>query len=191
MKQNFQKSLARVLKHEGGYVNHPRDPGGATNKGITQAVYNAYRKLNKKSLESVRFISDTDVRQIYKRQYWDKVSGDKLPPGLDYAVFDYAVNSGVSRAVKYLQAQLGVAQDGVIGLMTLNAIGKQTDGLTVLVEFIRTYCENRVSFLRRLKTFTTFGKGWLRRVQGSRAGMQFNDDGVLDIAIQMTMNDNI
>ena len=159
---NFDKALAYVLEHEGGFVHHPKDPGGATNKGVTQAVYDAYRKLRGRGQQSVKFITDAEVTAIYKFQYWDKVQGDHLPAGLDYAVFDFAVNSGVGRASKYLQAVLGVAQDGVIGAKTLTAV-KSTTGT------INALCDRRMAFLRNLGTFLTFGKGWTRRVQGVRA----------------------
>jgi len=162
MNANFEKALALVLEHEGGYVNHPKDPGGATMKGVTQAVYDAYRKLRGRGVQSVKLISDEELRAIYKFQYWDKVQGDFLPAGVDYAVFDFAVNSGVSRAAKYLQAVLGVAQDGQIGAKTLAAITSPANTINAL-------CDRRVGFLRNLKTFLTFGKGWTRRVQGVRA----------------------
>ena len=162
MNNNFEKALALVLKHEGGYVNHPKDPGGATNKGVTQAVYNAYRKIRGRGLLSVKYISDEELRAIYKFQYWDKVHGDFLPSGLDYAVFDFAVNSGVRRASKYLQAVLGAAQDGVIGAKTLAAI-------TSPEKTINALCDRRMSFLRNLRAFMTFGKGWTRRVKDVRA----------------------
>lgn len=162
MNANFEKALALVLEHEGGYVNHPKDPGGATMKGVTQAVYDAYRKLRGRGVQSVKLISEEELRAIYKFQYWDKVQGDFLPAGVDYAVFDFAVNSGVSRAAKYLQAVLGVAQDGQIGAKTLAAITSPANTINAL-------CDRRVGFLRNLKTFLTFGKGWTRRVQGVRA----------------------
>lgn len=161
MKANFDKSLALVLVHEGGYVNHPKDPGGATNRGVTQAVYDAYRKTRGKAAQSVKFISDDEVNAIYKFQYWDRVQGDLLPAGLDYAVFDFAVNSGVGRASKYLQAVLGVAQDGQIGARTLAAITNPSNAINAL-------CDRRMSFLRNLRTFLTFGKGWTRRVTDVR-----------------------
>lgn len=162
MNNNFEKALALVLEHEGGWSNHPKDPGGATMKGVTQAVYDAYRKMRGRGPQSVKFISDEELRAIYKFQYWDKVQGDFLPSGLDYAVFDFAVNSGVTRAAKYLQAVVGVAQDGQIGARTLAVI-------TSPVAVINALCDRRISFLRNLKTFMTFGKGWTRRVQGVRA----------------------
>lgn len=162
MNNNFERALQLVLEHEGGYVNHPKDPGGATNKGVTQAVYDAYRKVRGRPSQSVKFITDEELRAIYKFQYWDKVHGDFLPTGLDYAVFDFAVNSGVSRASKYLQAVVGVAQDGVIGARTLAAI-------TNPVSIINALLDRRMGFLRNLGTFLTFGKGWTKRVQGVRA----------------------
>ncbi|MES2783009.1 MAG: glycoside hydrolase family 108 protein [Pseudomonadota bacterium] len=162
MQSNFEKSLAYVLEHEGGYVNHPRDPGGATNKGVTQAVYDAYRKTRGRGQQPVKFISEAEVRAIYKFQYWDRVHGDLLPLGVDYAVFDFAVNSGVGRASKYLQAVLGVSQDGQIGALTLAAIANAARTINAL-------CDRRMGFLRNLRTFLTFGKGWTRRVQGVRA----------------------
>ncbi len=162
MKANFEKALAYVLEHEGGYVNHPRDPGGATNKGVTQAVYDGYRKMRGRGLQSVKFISDEELQAIYKFQYWDAVRGDLLPTGVDYAVFDFAVNSGVKRASKYLQAVVGVAQDGIIGARTIAAVDSPPATINAL-------CDRRMGFLRNLKTFLTFGRGWTRRVQGVRA----------------------
>lgn len=162
MKPNFDTALALVLEHEGGYVNHKLDPGGATNKGVTQAVYNAHRKMRGRGPMSVKYISPEETRAIYKFQYWDKVQGDLLPRGLDYAVFDFAVNSGVGRAAKYLQAVVGVKQDGVIGSVTLAAIDNPAKTINAL-------CDRRMGFLRNLGTFMTFGRGWTRRVQGVRA----------------------
>lgn len=157
MHTNFNECLELVLKHEGGFVNHPKDPGGATNRGVTQKVYDAYRKTRARPIQSVKFISEDEVKAIYKFQYWDRVQGDFLPRGLDYAVFDFAVNSGVGRASKYLQACVGVKQDGVIGAMTIAAIGKPANVINAL-------CDRRLSFLRNLDTFLTFGRGWTRRV---------------------------
>jgi lysozyme family protein len=157
MHTNFNECLELVLKHEGGFVNHPKDPGGATNRGVTQKVYDAYRKTRARPIQSVKFISEDETKAIYKFQYWDRVQGDFLPRGLDYAVFDFAVNSGVGRASKYLQACVGTKQDGVIGAMTIAAIGKPANVINAL-------CDRRMSFLRNLDTFLTFGRGWTRRV---------------------------
>jgi lysozyme family protein len=175
MMNNFAKSLELVLQHEGGFSDHPSDPGGKTMKGITQKVYDAYRKTRARPYQSVKFISDDEVRNIYKLQYWDRVQGDVLPIGLDYAVFDYAVNSGVARAAKHLQGCLGVAQDGIIGTMTLAAITNPKNTINAL-------CDRRMSFLRNLKTFLTFGKGWTRRVEGVNPKKV---DGVREVALDM------
>lgn len=155
---NFPQSLSYVLENEGGYVNHPADPGGATNKGVTQAVYDDWRAARGIMKQSVRLIAPPEVSAIYRKQYWDAVSGDKLPSGLDYAVFDFAVNSGVNRAARYLQKCLGFAtQDGKIGPQTLGAI-KDPGAL------IDALCDRRRAFLQQLPTFGHFGKGWMRRV---------------------------
>ena len=118
---NFDKCLKLVLKHEGGYVDHPRDPGGATNYGVTKKVYESYlgRECTK---QEVKDMSLEAVAEIYKRKYWDKVRGDDLPSGLDWCIFDFAVNAGVSRASKLLQGFLKTSVDGIIGSGTLSAI---------------------------------------------------------------------
>lgn len=163
MKDNFAKSLAAVLVHEGGYVNDPVDPGGATNKGVTQAVYDSWRVTHGQSVRSVRHIEQAELLGIYKLRYWDQVRGDDLPSGVDYAVFDYAVNSGVSRSSKYLQAVVGVAQDGKIGSQTIAAVKSLSAAIV-----IDRLCDKRLDFLRGLGTFWRFGKGWTNRVSHVR-----------------------
>lgn len=153
--ENFAKCLAQVLKYEGGYVDHPKDPGGPTNKGVTQAVYDAWRKNNQQPLQSVRYITDTEVGAIYRREYWDRICGDDLPSGVDFAVFDYAVNSGVSRAAKTLQAVVGVTQDGQIGPATIQAT-KTYVAMSVT--------NKRLAFMQSLSIWSTFGKGWSARI---------------------------
>jgi lysozyme family protein len=155
----FDECLPLVLKHEGGYVNNRHDPGGATNKGITQKTYDAWSRRQGKSPRSVQHITDAEVAVIYRRQYWDAVRADDLPVGLDYAVFDFAVNSGPRRAAQFLQRVVRVADDGIIGEQTLDAIG----GFTV-PGVISTLCDNRLAWLKRLKTWRHFGRGWQRRV---------------------------
>ena len=155
MKENYAQALKQVLKYEGGYVDHPKDPGGPTNKGITQAVYDAWQKKNGLPTQSVRNISDAAVAAIYKQQYWDAISGDDLPSGVDFAVFDFAVNSGVSRAAKYLQAVVGVTQDGQIGPQTIQAT-KTYVAMAVT--------NKRLSFMQSLAIWSTFGKGWSARI---------------------------
>jgi lysozyme family protein len=161
MKANFKPSLASVLVHEGGYSNHPKDPGGATMKGVTQRVYDAYRRNAGKELQTVRNIFPDEVEAIYYQQYWLAVRADNLPSGLDYAVFDYAVNSGPSRAIKHLQEVLGVTADGIMGNVTIARASEP-----VIKDKIRALCERRMLFLKGLPTWGTFGKGWSRRVDG-------------------------
>jgi lysozyme family protein len=161
MRANFKPSLAAVLVHEGGYSNHPKDPGGATMRGVTQRVYDAWRRTNGKDQQSVARISDAEIEAIYYQQYWLAVRADNLPSGLDYAVFDYAVNSGPSRAIKHLQEVLGVTADGIMGNVT---IARASEPETK--DKVRALCDRRMKFLRGLPTWDTFGKGWSRRVDG-------------------------
>lgn len=170
MRDNFNASLAHVLEHEGGYVNNPKDPGGETNKGVTKAVYEAYRRRKGHSRQSVRHITDVEIQDIYKAQYWDRVEGDRLPAGVDYAVFDYAVNSGTGRAETEIQRVVGVTADGQIGMVTLDAVGKADP-----IQLVNKLCDRRLAFMKRIKhrktkelLWTTFGKGWSRRVAGVR-----------------------
>lgn len=158
MKDNFDKCFARVLQEEGGYVNDPRDPGGRTNMGVTQRNWEAYLMRSVSETE-MRKLTAEQVKPFYKKQYWDKIKGDELPPGVDYAVFDLAVNSGVSRAAKCLQEIVGTPVDGVIGLRTLAAVAAHTPR-----QIIDALCDARLQFLRKLATFETYGKGWTLRV---------------------------
>ena len=160
MKENYAQALKQVLKYEGGYVDHPKDPGGPTNKGVTQAVYDSWRKSQNLPTQSVRNINDSEVAAIYKNLYWDAISGDNLPAGVDFAVFDYAVNSGVSRAAKTLQAVVGVTQDGQIGPQTIQAT-KAYVALAVT--------NKRLAFMQSLSIWSTFGKGWSARIADVKA----------------------
>ena len=157
MRQNFEECVARLLEHEGGYVNHPDDPGGETNLGVTRAVYEQYagRQVMDGEMEG---LTHDDVYPIYKENYWDRVRGDDLPSGVDWAVFDWGVNSGTSRAAKALQRIIGVEQDGGIGPMTLQAVASIEPA-----DIIDQMHYMREGFYRSLSTFDTFGRGWLRR----------------------------
>ena len=158
MIENFKEALAHVLKSEGGYVNNPKDPGGMTNLGCTKTVWEEYVG-HPVSEADMRALTPESVAPLYKRKYWDRVSGDDLPSGLDYAVFDAAINSGAGRAAKWLQEVVGVTADGSIGSGTLAAVAsKDTQNL------IAKYNDKRLQFLESLPTFATFGKGWSRRV---------------------------
>lgn len=163
MKDSFDACLAETLRHEGGWADDPDDPGGATMKGVTIGTFAQYkgRKVTKAEL---RAISDSDLRTIYRRNYWDKVRGDDLPPGLDLVAFDAAVNSGPARGARWLQQALGVTADGKIGPVTLDAAQKADAGF-----IIERALNNRMAFLRGLKTWWKFGKGWTARVDAIRA----------------------
>jgi len=163
MEANFFKSLEMVLHHEGGFVDHKDDPGGATNKGITHKTYADFLGRPLEDVNELKNIPEDHIQLIYKKGYWDKIKGDELPSGLDFCVFDWAVNSGPGRAAKALQKAVMVSQDGVIGPMTLEAV-KEYDPAE-LIESITGY---REEFYRNLSTFETFGKGWLRRTKETR-----------------------
>lgn len=165
MQQGFAAALSLVLASEGGFVNSRFDPGGATCKGVTQRVYDAYRRLRGLAPMSVRYISTADASAIYQRQYWAAVAGDELPAGVDYLIFDEAVNSGPVRAVKDLQAALGVKADGHLGAITMAALLAVNDRAGL----INRVCDIRLGFMRRLATWPVFGKGWSNRVAAVRA----------------------
>ncbi|MCA1241878.1 hypothetical protein LC092_05475 [Stappia stellulata] len=157
---NFKHCLPWTLGHEGGYVNHPDDPGGATNKGVTQRVYDGWRRRMGLPTRSVRFITDEEVAHIYRTQYWNAVAADALPAGLDYCTFDAAVNSGPSRGVKWLQQAVGARVDGQAGHET---VGKARDHPNKPAA-VKRMCAIRMGFLQRLRHWSTFGRGWTRRV---------------------------
>lgn len=158
MKDNFEQCLALVLKHEGNFVNHPKDPGGMTNLGVTKKVWEEWVK-HPVDEAAMRALGPADVGPLYKDRYWNRVRGDDLPSGVDYAVFDLAVNSGVGRASKILQAALGLPTDGIVGPKTIEAAQAANAR-----ELATNVCERRQDFLQSLPTFDTFGRGWTRRV---------------------------
>jgi len=159
---NFLRCLQEVLRHEGGYVNHPDDPGGMTNLGVTKRVWEAF-KGREVDESAMRSLTVDDVTPLYRDRYWTVVKGDSLPAGIDLCVFDMAVNSGPKRAGITLQKALGVNPDGVIGPRTIQAASiVHADGL------IHDICDARMQFLRSLPTFPTFGRGWTRRVEDIR-----------------------
>lgn len=158
MKDNFDAALKAILHHEGGYVFHKLDPGGMTNLGVTKRVWEEWvgHEVDEKTM---RNLTPEIVGPMYKVKYWDKIKGDELPTGVDYVVFDAAVNSGPGRAAKWLQACVGVDPDGGIGPKTLAAVNAFDAN-----QLIEDYAKRRLSFLMDLKTWDTFGKGWGRRV---------------------------
>lgn len=158
MKENFDAALAAVLEHEGGFVNHPQDPGGMTNLGVTKRVWEAW--VGKTVSEAdMRALTPALVAPMYRKQYWDAVKGDELPSGLDYLMFDFAINAGVSRAIRTMQRAIGTTPDGAIGPKTMQAL-RDADPDALIAKF----SDEKEAFYRSLPTFATFGKGWLRRV---------------------------
>jgi len=157
MKQNFDKCLEMLLAHEGGFVNHPEDPGGITNLGVTKKVYDEWTGRESTEQE-MRDLTPEDVAPIYKKNYWDRVKGDSLPSGLDWACFDWAVNSGSGRPAKAVQRAVGATADGAIGPATLGLIMEKDPKF--IIEYVH---DVRQDFYKSLKTFETFGRGWTRR----------------------------
>lgn len=187
MRYNYKIVQPWVLAYEGGYVDHPKDPGGATMEGVTQRTYDADRRRHGLGVRPVRQMEPRERDAIYKTQYWDAVRGDDLPSGIDAAVYDYAVNSGPSRAARELQAVLGVMQDGVIGVMTLDA-AQAANPFAV----IKGLCERRLAFMKRARhsktkklLWPTFSVGWTRRVMGDVPGVQDADTGIIDRATRL------
>lgn len=161
--QDYDEALAAVLEHEGGYTNERSDPGGPTNWGIT--IYDARMYWRRNATASdVRLMPLSVAKQIYKSKYWDAIHGDELPAGVDYAVFDYGVNSGIARAAMVLQRIVGTVDDGKIGPLTLAATNKMP--ASALINHI---CDERLAFLRRLSIWSVYGRGWTRRVTEVRA----------------------
>jgi lysozyme family protein len=156
---NFSHCIDLILSNEGGYVDDPQDPGGATNYGITRATLSAFRG-RVVTKDEVRSLRVDEATTIYRQNYWNTVRADELPAGLDLAVFDCAVNSGPKRAALLLQQALGLKQDGIIGPVTLEAAA-----ICRVAETIARYDGLRLAFLARLTTFPTFGKGWRKRVE--------------------------
>lgn len=155
---NFDQCFAYVLKSEGGYMDNPADPGGATNLGCTKAVWEEFvgHTVTKAVIKA---LTPNDVRPLYHQRYWNTVRGDDLPDGVDYAVFDFAINSGPSRAIKALQKAVGATPDGQIGPKTL-ALLERANHRDVASQI----CEARLEFLQSLSTWANFGRGWKSRV---------------------------
>jgi lysozyme family protein len=167
MRQNADRGIALILQHEGGFVDHPRDPGGATNRGVTIGTL---RQLGMDldgdrdvDVSDLRALTEADAASVFKRFYWDKVEADLLPSGIDYAVADFAVNAGPTRAAQHLQRALGVKDDGDIGPITIEAARKAN-----AAAIIDRVCDSRLAFKRGLSTWATFGRGWTARVAGVR-----------------------
>jgi lysozyme family protein len=164
---NLGPCLKIILSHEGGFVDHPDDPGGATNLGITKATYERWMD-RPVSLQEIKDLTVPDVEPIYREFYWNRLKGDSLPIGVDLMVFDFGVNSGTRRSAKYIQAAVGSPIDGAIGPNTLRAINElvEKEGAGYL---IKSLSFSRTTFLKQISTFDTFGRGWMRRVEETTA----------------------
>ena len=158
MQINFPQCMTWLLQHEGGFSNHPEDPGGATMLGVTRATYEDY-KGRAVTTDELKALTQEDVEPIYRTRYWDACQADSLPSGVDWMAFDWAVNSGPKRASQALQRAVGSRADGIVGPKTLDAVAKSTNDL----ETIDKIHAQRESFYRSLSTFDVFGRGWLRR----------------------------
>ena len=155
---NYEKCLEIILHHEGGYVNHPKDPGGETNLGVTKRVYEEWG-----GTKDMKDLTVEDVAPIYQKNYWNRVRGDDLPAGLDLCVFDFGVNAGTGRSAKFLQRLVGTTVDGGIGPATLRAVNAyvQIEGIEATID---DFQKRRQEYYESLSTFETFGRGWTRRV---------------------------
>lgn len=163
--RNFAACMRHVLVFEGGKVDHPKDPGGRTNQGVIQRVYDGWRERNHLRQRDVYSMTADERDAIYREGYWNQVRGNELPAGIDIVVFDGAVNSGPHQSVKWLQRALGVTRiDGVVGPATLAAIDAHPDH----DQLVKAICDRRLAFLQALKTWPTFGKGWSSRVSQVR-----------------------
>lgn len=166
MRANFERAYEIERRYEGGNVDHPKDPGGRTSRGVIQRVYDGYRKRKGLPTRDVYRATDAEVKEIYRLQYWDVIQGDDLPDGVDLVVFDGAVNSGPGQSVKWFQRALKVQKvDGQMGQVTLAAAKAAKDQAAL----IGNICDQRMRFLKALKTWPTFGKGWSARVMSVRS----------------------
>lgn len=169
----FTDAVSYVLDHERGFVDDPKDPGGATNMGITYKTLARWRDVSPRSItpDDVKNMTREEAVAIYHAMYWDAVRADKLPPALAYAAFDFAVNSGPLRAVKELQKLIGTTADGLIGGHTLRRI----DAFPDKADLVNKYADARLAFMRRIKhpktkasLWARFGRGWSKRVEDVR-----------------------
>jgi len=167
MDKIFEIALKMTLQFEGGYSNNPKDPGGETNKGIIKAIYDSYRKSKKLPFQSVKNITDDEVKEIYYNNYWLKASCDKIPDKVAVIHFDTAVNCGVGQANKFLQRCLRVVSDGVIGNKTIEEMKKVKDKIG-LTEFVKNYLTMRKNYYTLISEKNTnlkvFLKGWNNRI---------------------------
>ena len=161
---SYDEALARLLEHEGGYSDHPSDPGGPTNWGITIFDYRRYVDPRGTAAD-VRAMSLAVAKRIYREKYWNALRADELPPGVDYCVFDYGVNSGIGRAARILRRVTRLPEDGPVTDEVVAATARFD-----AARLVDDICDERLAFLRSLATWNVFGNGWGRRVREVRAG---------------------
>jgi lysozyme family protein len=164
-REYFDPSLRKTLVHEGGYVNHPSDPGGPTNFGITLATYRASVKPDATAAD-IQAMPLAHAKSIYRQKYAAPIRFDDLPAGVDYAVFDYAVNSGVGRAGKVLRRVLRMPDNTSAITSEVIERARAIDSR----QLVAAICDERIAFLKSLRTWPTFGAGWGRRVADVRRG---------------------
>jgi lysozyme family protein len=162
--ENYQTCLEMILHHEGGYVNHPKDPGGETNFGVTKRVYEEWTMSQDLITKDMKELTVEDVAPIYRKNYWDRIKADDIPAGLDLCVFDFGVNAGTGRSAKFLQTMIGTVADGGIGPNTLRSLALYVESEGVETT-IKNFQAERQSYYESLSTFETFGRGWTRRVE--------------------------
>lgn len=153
----FDQCFDKLITHEGGYVNDPKDNGGETNWGISKRSYPQV---------DIKNLTRDAAKALYKRDFWDRAQCDRLPPTLAYLLFDAAVNSGIGQAIRFLQRAIGTADDGVLGPLTLAAV-QRFDAESLCARFLG----QRLDFMTRLSTFDYFGKGWSRRIADQLKGL--------------------
>lgn len=161
--RQFHRCMDIIFAHEGGYVDHPDDPGGATNLGITHKTLAAWRKVDKCSREEVQTLQRDEAREIYRAHYWNALNCDNLPAGVDLVTFDMGVNAGVGRSSRMLQEVVSVEKDGQVGPITVGAVNR------IDAEFVVSrFSDRRLEYYQSLKHWPTFGRGWSRRTAETR-----------------------
>jgi lysozyme family protein len=161
---SYDEALRRLLIHEGGYADHPADPGGPTKFGITLADYRRHVKQDANAAD-IRAMNVAQAKAIYRANYWNALRCDELPAGIDYAVFDYGVNSGIGRSGKVLRRLLGFADATHIVTDAVIEAARKRDAAAL----VNAICNERLAFLQRLRTWPVFGRGWTRRVAEVRS----------------------
>jgi lysozyme family protein len=153
----FDQAFDRLISHEGGYVNHPADPGGETNWGVTLRTARAAGYTG-----SMKTLTREQARVIYRSEYWARARADSYDGAIGFQLFDAAVNHGIENAVRFLQRAVNVADDGAVGPKTLAAISSMS-----VTDVLSRFNAERLDFYTKLSTWPSFGKGWARRIVGN------------------------